>query len=246
MNDKSLVGLFMTIIKTTLQNNFTQIDNSIIVSSMPPVAFKVYAYLLSKPINWNPHYKNIKSTLKLSMYATRKALRFLLKNGYAVYKRLKDGSTIWNLHSQPIDFKPQVEKPLVGIKTDKIIFKKENNIKTTPEPDVVVDADAENKKLKIAKRIIKKTLINKDLEQDLMNLIVLQVLNNPTVKNLPAYIYGIVGNVNDQGYVIATNAIQPDNYKPKIFTANNPPENPKINNDAWLDKIKKQFPGKVF
>jgi hypothetical protein len=79
-----------------------------------------------------------------------------------------------------------------------------------------------------------------------MNLIVLQVLNNPTVKNLPAYIYGIVGNVNEQGYVIATNAIQPDNYKPKIFTAGNPPENPKINNDAWLDKIKKQFPGKVF
>lgn len=233
----------MTIVKHTLSHNFTQIDNSIIASSMPAVAFKVYSYLLSKPLDWNPHYKNIKAQLALSMYATRKALRYLIKNCYIVYIRLKSGRTKWTLYSQPIDYKPEVEKPYVD---SQLILKKYNKNKIEIKTTVVVDNE-KNKKLKTAKKIISKSLKNKDLETDLLNLIVLNVLTNPKIKNFPAYIYGLVGNINDQGYVIATNATQPDNnYKPKIFTANNPTENPKINNDTWHEKIKKQFPGKVF
>jgi hypothetical protein len=91
----------MAIYKAALTSNFTQIDNAIITSTMPPVAFKIYSYLISKPETWQPKAHDIKKQLGLSAYATKKALRWLCSAGYAAWVRLKTGHTIWHIFSNP-------------------------------------------------------------------------------------------------------------------------------------------------
>ena len=268
MSNKSLAGLFMTIIKTTPLTNYLQIDNTLLSDCTIPIKAKtILIYLLSKPKTWNLRVSDLKKRLGIGTHSVRQALKQLQALGYVWFCRLASGRTIWTVTDKPahnptqdVDLKPQTDKPRVDSQPV-LVRNKKIKIKTTPEPpeppeppliqvgpaapDVVV-ASEKNKKIKIAKKIVKKTLINPDLEQDLMSMIVLNVLTNPKIKNFPAYIYGLVGNINEQGYVLATNTSQPDNnYKPKIFTVNNPPDNPKIDNKSWLEKIKKQFPGKV-
>ena len=143
----------MPIYKTALTSNFTQIDNSIINGAMPPVAFKIFSYLISKPDTWQPKAHDIKKQLGLSAYATKKALRWLCNAGYAAWVRLKSGHTIWHIFSNPENtlndafdasfaqpetgysptIPPQVEKPQGAIQPDLIINKQQKEIlKTLP------------------------------------------------------------------------------------------------------------------
>lgn len=91
----------MPIYKTALTANFTQIDNAIICSAMPAVSYKVYSYLISKPVTWQPKAHDIQKQLGLTAYSVRKALRWLCASGYAVWVRLKTGHTIWRIFDKP-------------------------------------------------------------------------------------------------------------------------------------------------
>jgi biotin operon repressor len=123
------------IFKTT-PSNFTIIANDLINSSMPSVPFRVHTYLLSKPADWQPKIHDIRKQLGLSTYAVKKALKWLLKAGFAVYKRLKTGHTVWDIFDKPQTrpqakitckpvFTPQVEIPQVAFQPDLTITETE-------------------------------------------------------------------------------------------------------------------------
>lgn len=105
----------MAIFKTVPVTNFTMIDNKIICSDMPPVSYKIYSYLISKPVYWQPKIHDIRKQLGLSTYAVKKALKWLLQAGFAVYKRLKTGHTVWDIFDKP-QTQPQAKiacKPVI-------------------------------------------------------------------------------------------------------------------------------------
>ena len=121
-----------TIIRTSLQSNFTQIDNTLLVSDIPAKPKTVLLYLLSKPAHWQVKFNDIKHRLGLSAYAVRQSLKWLLDHGYAIYERLKSGHTIWRIfdQAQEVDapqtrvVEPHVEIPPVENQHDLVIRKK--------------------------------------------------------------------------------------------------------------------------
>ena len=141
----------MAIFKTIPTTYFTQIDNKIICSTMPPVAYKIYSYLISKPVWWQPKVHDIRKQLGLSTYAVKKALKCLLQAGFAMYKRLKTGHTVWDIFDKPQTqpqakttckpvIPPQFEMPALASQPVLIITETETKKKTTTTASVTITA----------------------------------------------------------------------------------------------------------
>jgi hypothetical protein len=135
------------IFKTTPTSNFTVIANDLINSNAPPIPFRVHTYLLSKPANWQPKIHDIKKQLGLSTYAVKKALKWLLQAGYAVYKRIKTGHTVWRIFDKPQAktackpvIPPQFEMPSLASQPVLIITETEIKKETTTTASVTITA----------------------------------------------------------------------------------------------------------
>jgi hypothetical protein len=112
----------MAIYRTALINNFTQIDNEIICSKMPPLAYRIYSYLISKPENWKTKAHDIQKQLGLTAYSVRKGLRWLCSAGFAEYIRMKTGHTVWNIFSNPQVFTPKITSSAFATETVLPVF----------------------------------------------------------------------------------------------------------------------------
>lgn len=108
-----------TIYTTAHASNFTIISNSLICSTLPPVAKAVLQYLISKPKDWRLNKKDIKQTLGISAYAVQKAVSILRNLGYLIFERLKTGFGIWNVYDTPQTsvVKPSFEIPTLDNRT---------------------------------------------------------------------------------------------------------------------------------
>lgn len=104
-----------TIYKANHTSRFNFVGSDFCNAKIPSDAKNVLLYLIDKPLDWKLIVKNIANTLDLSVYAVRKALRWLLDNGYARYKRFTDGRTVWEIFEQPNQAATQVMTPRVEI-----------------------------------------------------------------------------------------------------------------------------------
>ena len=89
-----------TIHRTAHTANFTQLGNEFIAAAIPPAAYRVIAYLLSKPSNWRMQRNELKKTLNLTGYKLQQALKWLQLNGYAYFTRIC-GRTTWHFTDTP-------------------------------------------------------------------------------------------------------------------------------------------------
>lgn len=215
-----------TIFRSNQDSNFTVVANDLINSAIPPTPKNILIYLLSKPPSWQLKTHDLRKQLGLSAYAVKKALRWLLQAGFAVYTRLKTGHTIWRIFDKPQVspqakatyspvFKPQVEIPQVDFQPDLVITETEEKKKTTTSPihessqQVVVDSDLiyptqlTPVQKKAAKHIIKK-IKQPELQQPVLFALAYAMAQNK-VKSAPAYLQGLVTRANNGTF----EAIQP-------------------------------------
>ena len=222
-----------TIYKSNYQTNYTVLSNDFITSHLPPAAFKVLTYLLSRPKYWKKNNHHLAKELNLTLYAIKKALRQIREYGYAIYTRFKDGRTLWRFYDKPIPqftptnpvLKPQVEIPQVAFQPvlenkEIIIIKKQLPAPTNPELQkevVVYDENVELKypeqlkqeQLKACKAIIKKVK-QPELKQDVLTALAYAISAN-RVKSAPAYLNGLITAANN-GTFTPIQAIEATNY----------------------------------
>ena len=222
----------MPIIKTAPTSHFTQVDNSLINSSMPALAKNVLLYLLSKPKDWQVRSHDIRKQLCLSAYAVKKALRLLCQAGYAAYDRLKSGHTIWRIFSTPEKayspaIPPQVEKPQVDFQPvlqtieKELILKQQQPAPTPPtvvsEEDVVVVLSANeetaplifpetlDKDQKKAIKAIAKQLREPAMTQELLFTLGYAIAFGHIKSSVPGYFRSLVTAANEGRYTATTN-----------------------------------------
>lgn len=145
-----------TIYVTSHTANFTVVSNSLINSTLPPVAKAVLQYLISKPKDWRLNKQAIKKTLGISAYAVQRGITILRNLGYLIFERLKTGYGIWEIYDTPqtLMVEPSFEIPTkdnrtVSINTE-VLLNTDNNYSTMPaikevKEVVVVDAHFEDR-----------------------------------------------------------------------------------------------------
>lgn len=119
---------------TKITYQFTPIPSEIVASTIPSDAFKILAYMLFRQgiHGWKMRKADLCKTLGLTLYAVKKALRWLQKNGYAAYT-CAYGFTQWIFRATPTapGIPEQVEiQPVLERK--KFIEIKNNNTPPTP------------------------------------------------------------------------------------------------------------------
>lgn len=216
-----------TIIKTAPASNFTIFANDLINSDMPPIPYRILSYLLSKPVTWQLKTHDLRKQLRLSAYAIKKGLQWLLRAGFAAYTRLKTGHTIWRIFDKPQVtpqvkaayspvFTPQVEKPRVENQPVLVITETEVRNKPLPAPewipesvnnvvvsDLIYPVQLNPDQKKAAKHIIKKVK-QPELQQPVLFALAYAMAQG-TVKSAPAYLQGLVKRANSGTF----EAIQP-------------------------------------
>ena len=207
----------MPIFRTALTSNFTQIDNSIINSSIPLESKAILFYLLSKPVNWQPKAHDLQKQLGLTAYKVRKGLRWLCSAGFAAYTRLKSGHTIWQIFDKPNLQQPEetAAKPVLmprinhsdmdnqsvleTLKTEKI-NKPLPSAAPAQESIVVVDeliypVQLNPKQKKACKSVIKKVK-QPELQQPVLFALA-YAMAHQKINSIPAYLQGLVSRAND-------------------------------------------------
>ena len=255
----------MPIYRTALTSNFTQIDNSIICSSIPLESKAILLYLLSKPVNWQPKAHDLQKQLGLTAYKVRKGLRWLCSAGYAAYIRLKSGHTIWQIFSKPNlqhpeetahspVLMPRINHPdmdnqpvLETLKTEEI-NKPLPEIQQPQKSIVVVDeliypVQLNPSQKKACKSVIKKVK-QPELQQPVLFALAYAMAQHK-INSIPAYLQGLVKRANN-GTFEATQADSNINTnKPLIPIWQGHKEAPKIDNKIYFDNLLKQYGAKV-
>lgn len=225
--------IMQTIYRTAHTSNFTILSNELINSAMPPAAYRVLTYLLSKPKDWQTKAHDIRKQLNLSAYAAKKALRWLCSAGYAAWVRLKSGHTIWRIFSNPQAAQetgyspaipPQVEIPQVAFQPvlkrteTAIILKQQPTVApiAAAEPVVVFDnliypEQIKPEQKKACKSIIKKAPV--DMQQAILAALAHALLSNGNnINSVPGYLRGLVTAANAGTFtpVDVTGGTKPD------------------------------------
>ena len=255
----------MPIYRTALTSNFTQIDNSIICSSIPLESKAILLYLLSKPVNWQPKAHDLQKQLGLTAYKVRKGLRWLCSAGYAAYIRLKSGHTIWQIFSKPNLQQPEetatspVLMPRVefaNIANKPVLIKTKTEEITKPLPSaapalesiVVVDALIYPVQLNPSQKKACKSVIKKVKQPELQQPVLFALayaMAQHKINSIPAYLQGLVKRANN-GTFEATQADSNINTnKPLIPIWQGHKEAPKIDNKVYFDNLLKQYGTKV-
>jgi len=143
-----------TIYKAHHHTHFNFVGSDFCNAKIPSDAKNVLLYLIDKPIDWKLIVKNIANTLDLSVYAVRKALRWLIDHGYARYKRFTDGRTVWEIFEQPNQdatpvMTPRVEIPHVEI--EHVLHKTQTSPITQKTTTAVEKAQAQQEQLPVEK-----------------------------------------------------------------------------------------------
>lgn len=151
-----------TIFKAHHTSRFNFVGSDFCNSKIPSDPKNVLLYLIDKPDDWKLIVKAIANTLGLTVYAVRKALRWLVDHGYATYKRLADGSTIWQIFEQPKQaaipvFTPRVEIPHVEIQHDIHINQTALILQNTTTPPALIEPLADQKPNVVVQRSIDET-----------------------------------------------------------------------------------------
>ena len=199
-----------TIYTSTHTSNFTVVSNTLINSTLPPVAKAVLQYLISKPKDWRLNKQAIKKTLGISAYAVQRGISILRNLGYLIFERLKTGYGIWEVYDTPQTsvVKPSFEIPTEDNRTvlinTEVIQKTDNNytppvIKQVGQNVVVVSAIAEEppplpESLKGSQaKAASKLLRNVTAEQAAMILVIFNAAHKSGKVNNPVgYLHSLV------------------------------------------------------
>ena len=254
----------MPIYRTALTSNFTQIDNSIICSSIPLESKAILLYLLSKPVNWQPKAHDLQKQLGLTAYKVRKGLRWLCSAGYAAYIRLKSGHTIWQIFSKPNlqqpeenthspVLMPQVEIPQMAFQPVLIKTKTEEINKPLPAPVaqksiVVVDELIYPVQLNPSQKKACKSVIKKVKQPELQQPVLFALayaMAHQKINSVPAYLQGLVKRANNGTFEATQADSSISTNKPLIPIWQGHKEAPKIDNKIYFDNLLKQYGAKV-
>lgn len=262
--------IIQTIFRTTPDSNFTQIENDLAGTPMRYKAKDVLIYLLTKPPFWKVIKADICKQLELSPYIVKKSLQWLRKNSYAFFIRLKTGHAIWKIFDRPQAktaetpaIIPKVVMPSVALPTvletiDVLEIQKEQQHEPILDPEpipeliqepVVVSSETivleyppqlTPDQLKNAKHTIKKC---KDAAKQPEVLFALAYyVSKGGVKNPCAYLAGLVRDANNGTF----EPIQADSAskqtKPLIPYWQGHKDPPKIDNEAHIQSLAKQYP----
>jgi hypothetical protein len=234
-----------TIYRAVPASNFTQIDNTLIASAMPPQAKNVLIYLLSKPDNWRLRVHDLRKQLGISTYAAKKALAWLQSAGYALYTRLKTGHTIWKVYSDPHPIEqpyrpvipPQVEIPHVAIQPVLETLETEQIQKQQPavvvSDDLIYPVQLDSVQKKAAKAVIKKCKVSEMRQPVLFALA--YAITAGTVKSPVAYLNGLISRANDGTFeaVTVSSAVKQVS-KPIIPIWQGHKKAPAVDNNAYM------------
>lgn len=219
-----------TIFRSNQDSNFTVVANDLINSAIPPTPKNILIYLLSKPPSWQLKTHDLRKQLGLSAYAVKKALRWLLQAGFAVYTRLKSGHTIWKIFDKPQvspqvntsygpAIPPQVEIPRGAFQPVLVNIETEEKKKTTTPATIpgsiqqvvvdLVDIDLTypeqlNQVQKKAARHVIKKVKQPELQQPVLFALAYAMAQNK-VKSPVAYLNGLITRANNGTF----EAIQP-------------------------------------
>ena len=254
----------MPIYRTALTSNFTQIDNSIICSSIPLESKAILLYLLSKPVNWQPKAHDLQKQLGLTAYKVRKGLRWLCSAGFAAYIRLKSGHTIWQIFSKPNlqqpeenthspVLMPQVEIPQMAFQPVLIKTKTEEINKPLPAPVaqksiVVVDELIYPVQLNPSQKKACKSVIKKVKQPELQQPVLFALayaMAHQKINSVPAYLQGLVKRANNGTFEATQADSSISTNKPLIPIWQGHKEAPKVDNRAYFDNLVKQFGAKA-
>ena len=90
---------------------FAQIAN--IVLNDPDLSFKakgIYAYMISKPDNWNFTIRSMAAQVKDGVASIQAGIKELKDSGWVKYIKYKDGSGVYLIRNDVAGFKPNIEK----------------------------------------------------------------------------------------------------------------------------------------
>jgi hypothetical protein len=97
--------------KLLIKNKFAVVPNDLLIRQDISLKAKgLYAYLQSKPDNWNFSKKRIASQLKEGELAISEAMKELKKAGYLKTKPVKDNTGKYNGHDYILYAEPAIEK----------------------------------------------------------------------------------------------------------------------------------------
>lgn len=102
----------MALIKKRQEVNFTQVSNEVLRNDQMSLKLKgLFAYLWSKPENWDFSSERVAQENKDEVKSIQRALKELESFGYLIRTKLPDGKMIYEL-----DFEPEVQKAPLGTK----------------------------------------------------------------------------------------------------------------------------------
>jgi len=201
-------------------------------STAPSDAVKLLGHALNrqKIPGWKFQLSELCKSLGLSAYAVKKARKWLVKNGYAVYERIKFRYTVWRFfptpYAQEQPSSPRIIKqveiePLLqvdtrpGLESTKALENKEQqpeparNLVTKQEPVVVSHVDSESliypssltkDQKKAVKAIIRNELKEPAMTQELLFTLAYAIANGHIKSSLPGYFRRLVDAANEGRY----------------------------------------------
>ena len=110
----------MTIFRIKLNQNFTVISNAVVISKDLSLKAKgLYAYMISRPDDWDFSMAGLESCLKEGREAVRGALVELINNGIAKREKIRqeDGTFSWEItvFQDPSISQPSTGQPSTGL-----------------------------------------------------------------------------------------------------------------------------------
>jgi hypothetical protein len=220
------------IFREPVTTNFSSFSNEFFASEVPPAAFKILSYLLSRPTDWKVRRTDLQKKLGLSAYAVQAGLKWLLDAGYAVYRRLKTGHTIWKFFTRPFQTPPEPSLPderAPESSPESSAASMDAERKNTCEPPKTQPLDCpeaehpvwpklNDAQQKAASHLLKK--LNDPTQTALVLSELLTALNNRKLSSVPGYLKALVKAANT-GTLTQTDA------KPKRTVPLYRPEKPK-------------------
>lgn len=218
--------------------NYTYVpfSSELFSSTAPGDAVKLLGHALNrqKIPGWKFQLSELCKTLGLSKYAVKKARKWLVKNGYATYERIKFRFTVWRFFPIPytqeqpsspriierVEIEPLLQVDIrPGLESTKILEIKEQqpepvrNLVTEQEPVVVSPVESESlvyppsltKDQRTAVKSIAKQLKEPAMTQELLFTLTYAIANGHIKSSLPGYFRRLVDAANEGRYT-ATNA----------------------------------------
>jgi hypothetical protein len=202
--------------KTAITYPFTALPNEIVASTAPSDALKLLAYMLLRQgiHGWKMRKSDLCKTLGMSLYAVKKALKWLQKHCYASFTRAY-GFTHWVFTATPatrvlpesVDIQPveQVNRqPILNINKEKEIKKETTTQAVVVSSEKEVDEEKAEliypEKLTTDQKKAAKSVIKKVKQPELKQPVLLALayyLTQGTVKNPIAYLNGLITRANN-------------------------------------------------